>query len=109
MSGAVGGAAEFEGEVVPVLYGQCGDRYIRAGVERTKKLGKRIWPVWQYYALLVANCTEAVHSARMEFVNQIAAVESPRMIMDATQARLRAKTIGDPTIIGDTFTRDVWH
>ena len=59
----------------------------------------------QYQAL--RKCTGAVKGARREVVSQIAGVESPRMVMDAAQARLMAKVMRDPTAVGDLLTEDV--
>lgn len=45
----------------------------------------------------------------MELVSQIAAIESPRDIMKAAQARLMAKTMSNPEAIGDLMAKEVWE
>lgn len=48
----------------------------------------------QYQAL--KKCVNAVQGSRRELVSQIAGVESPKMVLDAVQARLAAKMMRDP-------------
>ena len=47
----------------------------------------------QYQCL--KKCVNATHASRRELVIQIAWVESPRMALDAAQARVMAKMMGD--------------
>jgi len=49
----------------------------------------------QYQCL--KKCVNATHGSRRELVSQIAGVESPRMALDAAQARVMAKMMGDQT------------
>jgi len=53
----------------------------------------------QYQAL--KKCVNATHGSRRELVSQIAGVKSPRMALDAAQARMIGKIIRDPTAVGD--------
>ena len=49
----------------------------------------------------LSKCVDAVRGARKELLSEIAGVESPRMALDAAQARLLGKLMRDPTALGD--------
>jgi len=49
-------------------------------------------------------CVNSVKGARKELVREIAGVESPRMALDAAQARLLGKMMRDPTTLGDLWS-----
>jgi len=53
----------------------------------------------QYQAL--TKCVNLVKGARKELVREIAGVESPRIALDAAQARLLGKMMRDPTTLGN--------
>jgi len=53
----------------------------------------------QYQAL--TKCINSVKGAHKELVREITGVESPRMALDAAQARLLRKMMRDPTTLGD--------
>jgi len=44
--------------------------------------------------------------ARKELVSQTAGVESPRMVLDAAQARLMVKMVRDPTALGGLWLEE---
>jgi len=52
----------------------------------------------------LSKCINAVRGARKELVSEIAGVESPRMALDATQARLLGEILRDPTALGDIWS-----
>ena len=58
----------------------------------------------QYQAL--KKCVNATYGSRRELVSQIAGVESPRMALDAAQARVMGKLIGDPSYMDDLWKDD---
>jgi len=58
----------------------------------------------QYQAL--KRCVNATHGSKIELVSQIAGVESPRMALDAAQARLMGKIMRDTTALGDLIFDD---
>jgi len=58
----------------------------------------------QYQAL--KKCVNMTPGSAIELVSQIAGVESPRMALDAAQARLMGKMIRDTTAIGDLMWDD---
>ena len=51
-------------------------------------------------------CVNATNGSKKELVSQIAGVESPRMALDAAQARLMGKIIRDTTALGDLMFDD---
>jgi len=53
----------------------------------------------QYQAL--KKYVNATHGSKTELVSQIAGVESPGMVLDAAQARVMRKIMGDNTALGD--------
>jgi len=70
------------------------------------ELGWRVQRDWekkfeqlQYQAL--KKCVNATHGSRIAVVSQIAGVESPRMALDAPQARHGCRIMRDTTAIGD--------
>jgi len=58
----------------------------------------------QYQAM--KKCVNATHGSKKELVSQIAGVESPRMALDAAQARLMGKIMRDTTALGDLMFED---
>jgi len=58
----------------------------------------------QYQALKKG--VNATHGSKKELVSQIAGVESPRMALDAAQARLMGKIMRDTTALGDLMFED---
>jgi len=56
----------------------------------------------QYQAL--TKCVNSVKGACKELVREIAGVESPKMALDAAQARLLGKMMQDPTTLGDLWS-----
>jgi len=58
----------------------------------------------QYQAL--KKCVNATHGSKIELISQIAGVESPRMALDAAQARLMGKIMRDTTALGDLMFDD---
>jgi len=48
----------------------------------------------------------ATRGSRKELVSEIAGVESPRMTLDAAQARLMGKMIRDSTALGDLWLEE---
>ena len=58
----------------------------------------------KYQAL--KKCVYATHRAKRELVSQIAVVESPRMALDAAQARVIGKLIRDPSYMDDLWKDD---
>jgi len=56
----------------------------------------------QYQAL--TKYVNLVKGARKELVREIAGVESPKMALDAAQARLLGKMMRDPIILGDLWS-----
>jgi len=49
----------------------------------------------------LSKCVNAVRAACKELVSEVMEVESPRMALDAAQARLLGKLMRDPTALGD--------
>jgi len=58
----------------------------------------------QYQAL--KKCVNATHGSRIKLVSQIVGVESPRIALDAAQARLMRKIMRYTTAIGDLMFED---
>jgi len=58
----------------------------------------------QYQTL--KKCVNAIQVSKIEFVGQMTGVESPRMALDAAQARLMRKIMRDTTAIGDLMGND---
>jgi len=58
----------------------------------------------QYQAL--KKYVNVIHGSKIELVSQIAGVESPRMVLDAVQARLMGKIMWDTTALGDLIFDD---
>jgi len=56
----------------------------------------------QYQVL--TKCVSSVKGARKELFREIAGVESPRMALDAAQARLLGKMMRDATTLGDLWS-----
>jgi len=52
----------------------------------------------------LSKCVNAARGARKELVSEIAGVESPRMALDAAQAKLLGKLMWDPTALGDMWS-----
>jgi len=52
----------------------------------------------------LSKCVNAVRGACKELVSEIAGVESPRMALDAAQARLLGKMMRDPIALGDMWS-----
>jgi len=58
----------------------------------------------QYQAL--KRCINVTHGSRKELVSEIEGVKSPRMVLDAAQARLLGKMMKDPTALGDLWLEE---
>ena len=58
----------------------------------------------QYQAL--KKCINTTHESRRELVSQIAGVESPRMALDAAQARVMRKLMRDPLYMDNLWKDD---
>jgi len=58
----------------------------------------------QYQAL--KKCVNATNGSKIELVSQIAGVESPKVALDAAQARLMGKIMRDTTTLEDLMFDD---
>jgi len=73
-------------------------------------MGQRKWEQKKMIDLqcqALSKCVNAVRGARKELVSVIAGVESPRMTLDAAQARLLGKMMRDPTALEDMWSGPV--
>ncbi|KAF8453564.1 RNase H-domain-containing protein [Kalaharituber pfeilii] len=111
LTGAMMGVGAGQWGMSPRSWRQLYTGMIRAVMMWGSEIGWRGQKDWrremekiQYQVLKKA--TGAVHGAAIQKVNWIAGVESAETALDAAQARLVARSMGDPEGCGDIWTAD---